>query len=143
MSLSQPVAERPVSMNRLTAISSVDLSLSIIALGYLSPRYPDNHIDHLDCCDVVETSEHWNKVHSNGFVQRHICKLTPGQRGGTSHHFRRNYGHRYVRHLFPSPPLFFKKAEAPPPSVLTRPPETLLPEPIVPAPVAATPPLLR
>lgn len=33
--------------------------------------------------------------------------------------------------------------EAPPPSVLTRPPETLLPGPVVPAPVTATPPLLR
>lgn len=33
--------------------------------------------------------------------------------------------------------------EAPPPSVLSRPPETLLPGPVVSAPVTATPPLLR
>lgn len=45
VSLSQPqpvAATGPASMNTLTSNTSVDLSLSILASGYLTPRHPDD-----------------------------------------------------------------------------------------------------
>ncbi|KAI9455898.1 60Kd inner membrane protein-domain-containing protein [Lactarius psammicola] len=93
--------------------------------------FPKDHIGHLDCCDVVETSVRWGKVNA-----------------AVPHIF---FGATTVTGPPPRVPLatrsiwlFSKKAEASPPPAPTPPPETLVSESVAPVPaatpVAATPP---
>lgn len=45
---------------------------------WVSLRHPNDHIAHLDCCDVIKTSVHWSKVSGKGLVRRNIYQLTNG-----------------------------------------------------------------